>query len=205
MSFENAIHARAIALDTMSLEMCAESGSGHPTSAMSIGHLVSVLMYRSMRWKPEDPDCLSSDRLVLSEGHAVPAVYAAMADIGAVVDWNGERVKLNSGHLKTLREANSPLDGHPNPMEGVSFFDAATGSLGQGLSVAAGLGIAARADKTDRKIYCIIGDGEAREGQITEALDFIMDHNLTNVLPIFNCNAYGQAGAVSEQRLDLKL
>jgi len=153
-----------------------------------------------MRWKPEDPDCLSSDRLVLSEGHAVPAVYAAMADIGAVVDWNGERVKLNSGHLKTLREANSPLDGHPNPMEGVSFFDAATGSLGQGLSVAAGLGIAARADKTDRKIYCIIGDGEAREGQITEALDFIMDHNLTNVLPIFNCNAYGQAGAVSEQQ-----
>jgi len=200
MSFENAIHARAIALDTMSLEMCAESGSGHPTTAMSIGHLISVLMYRTMRWLPDQPDCQTSDRLVLSEGHAVPAVYAAMADIGATVNWNGEPVKLNPGHLKTLREADSPLDGHPNPMEGVAFFDAATGSLGQGLSVAAGLGLAAIADKTDRKIYCIIGDGEAREGQITEALDFIMDYNLTNVLPIFNCNSYGQAGAVSEQQ-----
>lgn len=200
MSFENAIHARAIALDTMALEMCAESGSGHPTSAMSIGHLISVLMYRTMLWLPDQPDCMESDRLVLSEGHAVPAVYAAMADIGATVNWNGEPVKLNPGHLKTLREADSPLDGHPNPMEGVAFFDAATGSLGQGLSVAAGLGLAANADNTGRKIYCIIGDGEAREGQITEALDFIMDHALTNVLPIFNCNSYGQAGAVSKQQ-----
>ncbi|MGY8756676.1 MAG: transketolase, partial [Phycisphaerales bacterium] len=94
----------------------------------------------------------------------------------------------------------SPLDGHPNPMEGVAFFDAATGSLGQGLSVAAGLGLAAIADDTGRKIYCLIGDGESREGQIVEALDFIMDHNLTNVLPIFNCNQYGQAGVVSEQQ-----
>ena len=200
MSFEQAIHARAIHLDTMSLEMCAESGSGHPTSAMSIGHIVSVLMYHTMRWLPEDPSCPTADRFVLSEGHAVPAVYAAMADIGATVEWNGEPVKLNRGHLATLREDDSPLDGHPNPMEGVAFFDAATGSLGQGLSVAAGLGIAARADNTGRLVYCLIGDGEAREGQITEALDFIMDHNLTNVLPIFNCNAFGQAGEVSDQQ-----
>ena len=200
MSFENAIHARAIRLNTMSLEMCAESGSGHPTSAMSIGHIISVLMYRTMRWLPDQPNHPTSDRLVLSEGHAVPAVYAAMADIGAVVEWNGESVQLTPEHLKTLREDDSPLDGHPNPCEGVSFFDAATGSLGQGLSVAAGLGLAARADGLDRKIYCIIGDGESREGQISEALDFIMDHALTQVLPIFNCNAYGQAGAVSDQQ-----
>ena len=200
MSFEQAIHARAIHLDTMSLEMCAESGSGHPTSAMSIGHIVSVLMYHSMRWLPENPEYPTADRFVLSEGHAVPAVYAAMADIGATVEWNGEPVKLNREHLATLREDDSPLDGHPNPKEGVAFFDAATGSLGQGLSVAAGLGLAARADNTGRLVYCLIGDGEAREGQITEALDFIMDHNLTNVLPIFNCNAFGQAGAVSDQQ-----
>jgi transketolase len=200
MSFESAIHARAIRLDTMSLEMCAESGTGHPTSAMSIGHIISVLLYRTMRWLPNQLDCATSDRLVLSEGHAVPVVYAALADIGATIDWNGEAVQLQPGHLKTLREADSPLDGHPNPMEGISFFDAATGSLGQGLSVAAGLGLAAYADNTGRKIYCIIGDGEAREGQITEALDFIMDHKLANVLPIFNCNSYGQAGAVSEQQ-----
>ena len=200
MSFENAIHARAILLDTMSLEMCAESGTGHPTSAMSIGHIVSVLMYHSMRWLPDNPTSPTSDRLVLSEGHAVPAVYAALADIGATVQWNGEPVALNPEHLKTLREDDSPLDGHPNPMEGVKFFDAATGSLGQGLSVAAGLGVAAKSDEIDRKVYCIIGDGEAREGQITEALDFIIDYGLANVLPIFNCNSYGQAGAVSRQQ-----
>ena len=205
MSFESAIHARAIQLGTMSLEMCAESGSGHPTSAMSIGHLVSVLMYRTMRWLPDQQGCPTSDRLVLSEGHAVPAIYAAMADIGVTVDWNGEPVTLAPDHLKTLRESDSPLDGHPNPREGVSFFDAATGSLGQGLSVAAGLGLAAFADNTDRKIYCIIGDGEAREGQITEALDFIIDYSLTNVLPIFNCNSYGQAGAVSDQQSPTKI
>ena len=200
MSFENTIHARAILLDTMSLEMCAASGSGHPTSAMSIGHLIAVLMYETMRWLPDEPTNATSDRLVLSEGHAVPAVYAAMADIGATVEWNNEPVKLNFDHLKTLREDHSPLDGHPNPMEGVTFFDAATGSLGQGLSVAAGLALAARADSTDRKIYCIIGDGESREGQIAEALDFIVDHKLSNILPIFNCNNYGQAGEVSGQQ-----
>jgi len=103
MSFENAIHARAIQLDTMSLEMCAQSGTGHPTSAMSIGHLVAVLMYRTMRWLPENPDCPTADRLVLSEGHAVPAVYAAMADIGTIVHWSGEPVKLNPDHLKNHR------------------------------------------------------------------------------------------------------
>ena len=104
MSFENTIHARAILLDTMSLEMCAASGSGHPTSAMSIGHLIAVLMYETMRWLPDEPTNATSDRLVLSEGHAVPAVYAAMADIGATVEWNNEPVRLNPDHLKTLRE-----------------------------------------------------------------------------------------------------
>ena len=200
MSFETEIHARAIKLGGMSLEMCAESGSGHPTSALSIGHIVTILMYRTMRWLPNDPTNATSDRLVLSEGHAVPAIYAALADIGARVEWNGESIQLTPDHLKTLRVDDSPLDGHPNPEEGVRFFDAATGSLGQGLSVAAGVALAARADETGRRVYCIIGDGESREGQITEALDFIMDESLVNVLPIFNCNQYGQAGEVSTQQ-----
>ena len=86
-------------------------------------------------------------------------------------------------------------------MEGVAFFDAATGSLRtRAFGCCRVLVLQRIADGTERKTYCIIGDGEAREGQITEALDFIMDHNLTNVLPIFNCNSYGQAGAVSEQQ-----
>lgn len=210
MSFEAAVHAQAIDLDRLSLEMCAASGSGHPTTAASLGHIVTVLMFHAMRWSPEFPDYPTSDRLVLSEGHAVPVVYAAAAKLGVMVGKDpSNRRPLTVDDLKTLREADSVLDGHPNPMEGFPFFDAATGSLGQGLSVAAGLGNAARLDQSDRLVYCIIGDGESREGQIAEALDYIVDHNLTNVLSIFNCNEYGQADKVSGQqsaeRLSAKL
>ncbi len=200
MSFEAAVHAQAIELDRMSLEMCAAAGSGHPTSAASIGHIVTVLMFHAMRWSPESPDYPTSDRLVLSEGHAVPAVYAACSKLGVMIGKPGKRFELKPDYLKTLRAKDSVLEGHPNPMEGYPFFDAATGSLGQGLSVAAGLAEAARLDGIAKRIYCVIGDGEAREGQITEALDYIVDRKLKNVLTIFNCNEYGQADRVSAQQ-----
>jgi transketolase len=201
MSFEAAVHAQAIELDKISLEMTAAAGAGHPSSCTSIGHLVTVLLFHTMRWSPDYPAYPTSDRLVLSEGHAVPIIYAAACKLGVVVGKDPEkRRKLTMADTRKLREMDSELDGHPNPMEGFPFFDAATGSLGQGLSVAAGLGEAARLDGIDRRIYCICGDGESREGQITEALDYIMDHGLTNVLPIFNCNEYGQADRVSQQQ-----
>jgi len=201
MSFEAAVHAQAIELDRLSLAMTSAAESGHPSTAMSLGHIVTVLMFHAMRWSPEYPAYPTSDRLVLSEGHGVPIVYAAAAKLGVMVGVDPDnRRPLTIDDLKTLREANSILDGHPNPVVGFPFFDAATGSLGQGLSVAAGLGLAARMDKSDRRIYCLIGDGESREGQITEAIDFMVDQKLTNVLPIFNCNGYGQTGRVSEQQ-----
>ncbi|MCA9276220.1 MAG: transketolase [Phycisphaerales bacterium] len=200
MSYEAAVHAQAIELCRLSLEMTAASGSGHPTSAMSISHIVTSLMFSAMRWSPDYPSYPSSDRLVLSEGHAVPAVYAAMATLGVVVGKDDDRHKLTVEELNGLRDWHSVLDGHPNPMEGVDFFDAATGSLGQGLSAAAGIAKAARIDGSDRRVYCIVGDGEAREGQVAEALDFIVDHQLSNVCTIFNCNAYGQADRVSGQQ-----
>jgi transketolase len=201
MSFEAAVHAQAIELDKISLEMTAAAGAGHPSTALSLGQIVTVLMFHTMRWSPDYPSYPTSDRLVLSEGHAVPIVYAAACKLGVVVGKDPEkRRKLTMADTRKLREADSELDGHPNPMEGFPFFDAATGSLGQGLSVSAGLGEAARLDGIDRRIYCIIGDGESREGQITEALDYVIDHNLTNVLPIFNCNEYGQADRVSPQQ-----
>ena len=201
MSVEAAVHAQAIELDRLALKMTAQSGSGHPTTAMSLGHIVTVLMYQSMRWSPDYPDYPTSDRLVLSEGHAVPVIYAAAVKLGVMFGKNpDERRKLTAEDLAQFRTWKSELDGHPNPMEGFPFFDAATGSLGQGLSVAAGLAEAARLDGNEKLIYCIIGDGESREGQITEALDYIVEKNLNNVLPIFNCNEYGQAGRVSDQQ-----
>ena len=182
MSFEAAVHAKAIQLDLMSLDMCATAGSGHPTTAMSLGHLVTVLMYHTMKWLPDDPSYPTSDRLVLSEGHACPIIYAAYADLGGAIGFGPDRRPMTKEDLRTLRANDSMIDGHPNPMEGFPFFDAATGSLGQGLSVAAGLGLAAKHDDMDKRIFCIIGDGEAREGQNWEAIDFIMDHGLANVL-----------------------
>ncbi|MCP4839212.1 MAG: transketolase [Planctomycetes bacterium] len=200
MSFEAAVHTKATRLGSLSLTMCGHAGSGHPTTALSLGHLVTCLMYDAMRWVPENPGLNTSDRLVLSEGHAVPVVYAAFADLGAMIGKPGEQRPCTVEDTEHFRETDSPLDGHPNPREGFTFFDAATGSLGQGLSVAAGLGLAARRDDIDQRTYCIIGDGESREGQIWEAVDFIVDYGLTNVLPIFNCNGLGQAGSVSSQQ-----
>ena len=198
MSFEAVVHAQAIELDRLSLQMTSDAGAGHPTTALSLGHIVTTLMFSAMRWSPDYPDYPTSDRLVLSEGHAVPIVYAAAAKLGMMDGTppggsNEDRRRHTIDDLSTLRAADSLLDGHPNPIEGMPLFDAATGSLGQGLSVAAGLGKAARIDGIDKLIYCIIGDGEFREGQIAEAIDFIMDHKLNNVLTLVNANQYGQA------------
>src|SRR5215217_235103 len=85
MSFEAAINRKAIDLGKLSVEMTTSAGSGHPSTALSLAHLVAVLMYRQMKWDPKDPWNPTADRLVLSEGHAVPLIYAALADLGAMI------------------------------------------------------------------------------------------------------------------------
>ncbi len=194
---ERAIAAKAIELGKLAVRATTAAGAGHPTTALSLAHLVTVLMYRVMRWDPTRPDAPGADRLVLSEGHAVPIIYAACADLGVTIRPGNHARPMTIDDLMTLRAIDSPIDGHPNPMLGFPFFDAATGSLGQGLSVAAGLGAAAHIDGIGKAIYCIIGDGESREGQNWEAMDFIADHGLTNVVAIFNCNTLGQSDFVS--------
>ncbi|OQB87389.1 MAG: Transketolase [Planctomycetes bacterium ADurb.Bin126] len=191
---------KVIKLGKQIVKMCTEAGSGHPSSALSLVHLVTALMYRQMRYDPKNPWNTGADRLILSEGHAVPVVYAAYCELGGVAGTQARPVTLKFDDALTLRDAASLLDGHPNPPVGFPFFDAATGSLGQGLSVAAGLAAAARLDACDKTVYCIIGDGESREGQIWEAVDFIVDHNLTAVRMIFNSNQLGQSDFVSKQQ-----
>lgn len=196
-----AAHAKAVELGRHILTMTTQAGSGHPSTALALVHIVGELMYRQMRYDPADPWNPANDRLVLSLGHAVPVVYAAYADLGGMVGrTKSEAKKLTVDDLARLREQDSVLDGHPNPGEGFPFFDAATGSLGQGLSVAAGLAIAARSDGIDKKIYAIIGDGESREGQVWEAVDFSVDHKLNHLCMIFSCNGHGQASSVSVQQ-----
>ena len=191
------LHAEAIDLGRFAIRATTSAGSGHPTIALSLAHLVAVLMYRVMRWTPADPDNPGSDRLVLSEGHAVPIIYAACTDLGVAFGPDGKCRAMTERDLMTLREIGSPIDGHPNPVLGFPFFDAATGSLGQGLSVAAGLGSAARLGGVPNRIFCLIGGGESCEGQIWEALDFCADHRLGGMVAIFNCNTLGQSDYVS--------
>lgn len=201
VSYKDFINAKAISLGKEVVRMTTSAGSGHPSSSLSIIHVVTTLMYDVMRWDPADPWQPASDRLVLSEGHAVPAVYAAYADLGGVVGKNRAAArKLALADLASLRETASPLDGHPNPAEGFPFFDAATGSLGQGLSVGAGLAIAAKLRGFDRRVFVLIGDGESREGQIWEAMDMVAERGLSRVCAVFNCNGQGQADYVSEQQ-----
>ncbi|HOX36860.1 MAG TPA: transketolase [Candidatus Brocadiia bacterium] len=196
-----ALNRKAIAMGKLIIRMTTLAESGHPSSALALTHVVATLMFKQMRYDPKNPWNPASDRLVLSEGHAVPVIYAAYADLGGVFGKSKAEAKtLTPEFCDTLREIDSELDGHPNPNVGFHFFDAATGSLGQGLSAAAGLALAARLDGLDKRIYCIIGDGESREGQIWEAVDFLADHKLSAVTPIFNCNGQGQSDYTSKQQ-----
>src|SRR3954463_16274482 len=127
MSFQAAVNRKAIDIGKLSVEMTTAAGSGHPSTALSLAHLVTVLMYHQMRWDPKNPWDPAADRLVLSEGHAVPIVYAAYADLGGMI------VPLGKGREAArpmtredalgLREINSPIDGHPNPGLGFPFAD----------------------------------------------------------------------------------
>jgi len=194
------LERKVIKLSKQAVRMCTVAGTGHPSSSLSLAHLTVALMYRIMKYDPKNPWNPGADRMVLSEGHAVPMVYAAYCDLGGVVGSSNQPSVLSFDDALTLRAADSVLDGHPNPAVGFPFFDSATGSLGQGLSAAAGLACADKVDGTARKIFCICGDGESREGQIWEAIDFIIDHDLKNVLTIFSANGQGQSNLVSPQQ-----
>jgi hypothetical protein len=140
-----AIHAKAVDLTKLAIEMTTAAGSGHPTSAASLAHLVTTLMYSHMRYDPQQPGLTTADRLVLSEGHACPIVYAAAADLGMKIGRTpADQRAMSRADALSLRDIQSEIDGHPNPAEGFPFFAAATGSFGQGLSVAAGLALAAK-------------------------------------------------------------
>jgi len=138
--------------------MLAHAGSGHPGGSLSVIDLVVSIMFGRMRHDPKRPDWPDRDRLILSKGHAVPAMYAAMARAGYFPE---ER-------LITLRKLGSALQGHPDRTM-LPGIEAATGSLGQGLSIAVGMALGFRLGGKANRVYCIVGDGEIQEGQVWEA------------------------------------
>lgn len=168
--------SRELRKDT--LKMLAEAGSGHPGGSLSAMDILVVLYYREMRGlDPENPNAPERDRFVLSKGHACPALYAVLADKGY----------FPKEELNTLRKFGSRLQGQPdrNKTPGV---DACAGSLGQGISVAVGMAMGAKAAGFQSKIYCMAGDGEIQEGQTWEAAMSAAFYGLDNLTLIIDNN-----------------
>jgi len=169
-----------------SIEATNASNSGHPTSCCSMAEIMSVLFFNTMRYTIKEPRHPNNDRFVLSKGHAAPILYAAWAEAGL----------FPTSELLELRKLSSDLEGHPTPR--LNFIDVATGSLGQGLSVACGMAYTGKHfDKSDYRVYCLIGDGESAEGSIWEAMHFASKYNLDNLVAIFDINRLGQSEVTS--------
>ncbi len=157
--------------------MLGEAKSGHPGGSLSAVETVVTLYWDVMRHDPANPSWPDRDRFILSKGHAAPVLYAALAECGyCPVD-----------ALNTLRKLGSIYQGHPDKRF-LPVLETSTGSLGEGLSVAMGLGMAARADKRPYRTYTVLGDGEIQEGQIWEAAMFGAFHKLDNVVAIVDYN-----------------
>ncbi|KAK7102916.1 hypothetical protein V1264_021071 [Littorina saxatilis] len=168
------------------IESTNASNSGHPTSCASAAEVMSVLFFQTMHYSIKEPRGASNDRFVLSKGHAAPILYAAWAEAGL----------FPTSDLLNLRKLSSDLEGHPTPR--LNFVDVATGSLGQGLSCAAGMAYTGKYfDKVGYRVYCMIGDGESAEGSIWEAMAFASQYKLDNLVAIFDVNRLGQSEATS--------
>jgi transketolase len=176
-----AIQEKAKRLSVLSMMSTTAAGSGHPTSCMSAAELIAGVFFYAMKFDPKNPNSPDGDRFVLSKGHAAPVLYSALAEAGV----------FPLSRVMTLRQFSSEIEGHPTPL--VPGVDAATGSLGQGLSVGAGLAIGARLDKSSTRVYVILGDGEMAEGQVWEAAEFSGHYNLENLTLLADVNALGQS------------
>lgn len=169
-------------LRASSLTMTTEAGSGHPTTCLSIAEIMSVLFFDEMRFDIGDPNGPDNDDLILSKGHAAPILWAAYAEAGIIKE----------DELKSFRKITSPLEGHPTPR--MPWIKAATGSLGQGLSVGVGLALSARLASSKRRTYVVLGDGECAEGSIWEAASFAGHNMLNDLYAIIDVNGLGQSG-----------
>lgn len=161
--------------------------SGHPGGSLSIADVLAYLYFKEMNIDPADPAKEDRDRLVLSKGHAAPALYAALA----------ERGYFPVEDLKTLRKSDSYLQGHPN-MNHVPGVDMSTGSLGQGISAAAGMALASKLDGDKFRVYAILGDGEIEEGQVWEAAMFSGAKKLDTLTVFVDNNNLQIDGTVEE-------
>jgi transketolase len=164
-----------------SLRMTTAAGSGHPTTCLSAADLAACLFFGEMRFNPRNPSDPANDEFVLSKGHAAPLLWAAYAEAGII--------PLRS--LLDLRRITSDLEGHPTPR--MKWIKAATGSLGQGLSVGVGIALAQKLDGSPARTFVLLGDGECAEGAVWEAANAAADWKLRNLCAVVDVNRLGQS------------
>ena len=161
--------------------------SGHPGGSLSIADEMAYLYWKELNIDPANPDWAQRDRFVLSKGHAAPALYGALAHRGF----------FPVEQIATLRKSDSMLQGHPD-MKKIPGVDMSSGSLGQGISCAVGMALAAKLDKADWRVYTILGDGEIGEGQVWEAAMFASAKGLDNLVVVVDNNNLQIDGSVEE-------
>lgn len=181
-TLKNLLERKATNLRIHSIISTSEAGSGHPTTCLSAADIVSALFFHAMSYDCADAQNPNNDRFILSKGHAAPLLYAAYAEAGIIpVD-----------DLTTLRQIDSILEGHPTPR--FEWTEVATGSLGQGLSLGLGMALNGKyLDKSDYRVYVLLGDGETAEGGVWEAAALASHYQLNNLIGIVDVNALGQS------------
>ena len=169
------------------LEAVYNASSGHPGGSLSISDILAYLYFEEMNVDPADPKKADRDRFVLSKGHTAPALYATLAAKGY----------FGKENLKTLRQVDSFLQGHPD-MKHTPGVDMSSGSLGLGISAAAGMALSAKISGDSYRVYTILGDGESEEGQVWEAAMFSAHYKLDNLVAFIDWNGLQIDGKVSE-------
>lgn len=161
--------------------------SGHPGGSLSAADIFTCLYFKELNVDPKNPKWADRDRFVLSKGHCCPGLYAALAIKGYFPE----------EEIKSLRHIGAMLQGHPD-MKGTPGVDMSSGSLGQGVSAACGMALAAKMDNASYRVYAMLGDGECEEGQVWESAMFAAHHNLDNLCYIVDYNGLQIDGKVSE-------
>src|ERR1044071_1563248 len=171
------LQATALRVRRNIITMIGEAKSGHPGGSLSAVEILTTLYFDVMRHDPSNPTWPDRDRFILSKGHAAPVLYAAMAEAGYTP----------LDQLNTLRKMGSIYQGHPD-VRFIPSLEASTGSLGEGLSLAIGMSLAARLNNSPSRAYVVLGDGEIQEGQIWEAAMFAPFHKVDNLVAIVDYN-----------------
>jgi len=180
------LEGKAKRIRRLIIQMLANAKSGHPGGSLSATDLVTALYFAVMRYNPKDPKWPDRDRFHLSKGHCCPLLYAVLAEAGY----------FPVEHLWTLRKLGSMLQGHPDLR--TPGVEVPSGSLGQGLSVALGMSLAARIDSKDYRVYCLMGDGENQEGNIWEAAMAVAHYKCDNLTAILDYNGFQIDGCIKD-------